>query len=256
MYPIYPQAEPFFFKGRQAAVLFIHGFTASPSEMYPLAKEMWQRFGYTVSGPLLPGHGSRPQELNLTSWMDWYNAVEQELHFMASNYTRVFVVGLSLGALLALHLGCKAASLSGVVSINAPIITSHPLQTTTAAMLRFVRPYYRKNRTVKDVELERQGRFAYEVMPVKAFLSMMHLRDMVMAEISEMAVPLLVFQASLDESVHPKSGKLIVDKAVNSQSRLVMLDKSYHIATMGEERSFIAEQIHGFIETAGNCCSS
>ena len=83
---IYPQAQPFFLKGSQeTALLFIHGFTASPSELYPTAQLIYDLCGYTLSGPLLPGHGSNPCSLNKSSWEEWYNAVRKELNFLMEN---------------------------------------------------------------------------------------------------------------------------------------------------------------------------
>ena len=60
MIHVYSRVEPFLSGSNNIAMLFIHGFTASPSEIYPVAKLVHQATGITVSGVLLPGHGSIP----------------------------------------------------------------------------------------------------------------------------------------------------------------------------------------------------
>ena len=44
-------------------VLLFHGFTATTAEVRLLAGRL-REAGYTVAGPLLPGHGTHPDELN------------------------------------------------------------------------------------------------------------------------------------------------------------------------------------------------
>ena len=54
---MHPYSQPFFREGtKDEAVLLIHGFTATPSQMRPLA-DVLSAEGYAVRGVLLPGHG-------------------------------------------------------------------------------------------------------------------------------------------------------------------------------------------------------
>ena len=56
MRTLLPGAEPFRFDGTGAAeVLLVHGFTASPAEMSPLAEHLAAR-GVISIGVLLRGH--------------------------------------------------------------------------------------------------------------------------------------------------------------------------------------------------------
>ncbi len=246
---IYPQAEPFFLNGStEKALLFIHGFTASPSEVYPIAQLLYEKAGYTVSGLLLPGHGSTPQELNQTRWQDWFEAVKQELHILFNNYSEIFVAGLSLGGLLALHAACKIKNLRGAVVINASIYNNFPLLIASAPVMRYIKPYFPKKDEIRTQELEEQGRFAYKVTPVKAFRSMISLRNKVIKELGEIDIPLLIMQSLKDESVNPRSAQFIMDRTHNAGVRLVELHESEHIATMGTEKEKIAGEIVKFID--------
>ena len=58
--------------GRAIGVLLVHGFTGSPASMKPWAQALADQ-GYAVEVPLLPGHGTRWQDLNQVSWTEWYD---------------------------------------------------------------------------------------------------------------------------------------------------------------------------------------
>ena len=56
-------------------VLLIHGFTSNPACLGDWGKTL-QDAGHTVSMPLLPGHGTRWQDLESVTVDDWCQAVE------------------------------------------------------------------------------------------------------------------------------------------------------------------------------------
>ncbi len=246
---IYPQAQPFLLTGHEdSACLFIHGFTASPSEVYPVARLIYEITGFTVSGPLLPGHGSTPQYMNQTTWQDWFGRVVQEVEYLQKKHTRVYVIGLSMGGLLALHAASTIQGLQGAVSINTPIYTSSPRQMALTPLLRYFVSYYPKKMDQAALDLEKEGRFAYPVMPLKALNSMQRLRKKVMREIPRLTIPILLLQSLQDESVDIRSAKYIKDQAIKTPVRLVELKHSSHIATMGPEKLIIAQEIAEFIK--------
>ncbi len=243
---INPQAQPFFLRGSQeTALLFIHGFTASPSELYPTAQLIYDLSGYTLSAPLLPGHGTNPRFLNKSNWEEWYNTVRKELNFLMENYQRVFVGGLSMGGLLALHAGSMVKELQGAISINAPIFNRSPLLTTISPLIGRIQPYYPKKDGPNQRRLKQEGRFAYNVIPAKAFQSLMNLRNTVMEEVDEINLPVLLIQSLQDESVHPRSVYYLQEKIKHTE--LIELHYSQHVATMGSEKDKIARAMVDFI---------
>ena len=65
-------------KNKSVGVLLVHGYTGSPASMRPWAEYLNQR-GFTVRVPLLPGHGTKPEDLNEVKWEQWPAKVEAEL---------------------------------------------------------------------------------------------------------------------------------------------------------------------------------
>src|SRR5690625_8040234 len=84
-------------------VVLCHGFTGSPASMVPWARDLAER-GYRVRVPLLPGHGTRWQDLNATGWRQWYDHLESELEILTRHCTRIAIACLSMSCCLALRL--------------------------------------------------------------------------------------------------------------------------------------------------------
>ncbi len=112
-----PQLEggPFFWPGGPDGVLLVHGYTATVAEVRPLAHFLHER-GYTVAGPMLPGHGTRPEDANRYSWRDWVRTVEEAYREIAGRCQRVVVGGESTGAVLTLHLAAERPEVAAVLS--------------------------------------------------------------------------------------------------------------------------------------------
>lgn len=249
MADIHPQAQPFLLSGsNDTAVLFIHGFTASPSEVYPTALLLHEMNGCTINGLLLPGHGSRLEDMNRNSWKDWYGAVESAIRVLQADYRNVWVAGLSMGGLLAIHAGVNCRGLSGAISINAPVFIRVPLFKYLAPLLQICKPYLPKGNMAVIRELQEQGRFAYDCTPVRAFRSMLKLRDTVVGEIDRLTVPLLLMQSGHDESVKTTSARYLAQKTCKAETRIVDLPGSRHVATMGPEKQLIAREMAAFIQ--------
>ena len=101
--PVMPGAEPYSHDGGPVGVLLCHGFTGSPQSLRPWAEYLADA-GLSVSLPRLPGHGTTWQEMARTRWEDWYAEVDRGFEDLAKRASEVFVMGLSLGACLALRL--------------------------------------------------------------------------------------------------------------------------------------------------------
>lgn len=250
---IKPGAEEFLLSGdNETALLFIHGITASPSEVYPTAKIIQGLTHCTIKGILLPGHGRTLADLSLTRWTDWYAAVRKSLDELQKDYAQVYVAGLSMGGLLGLYAAMKMENLAGVVSINAPVFLKIPLPGLLAPVLRLFIPNLPKVQTAWNQELNSQGRFHYQATPIDAFESMWQLRHKVTAGLHTIKIPLLVIQSLQDETVRSDSGRFIARRAVNAPVDLLELKISRHVATMDQEKEAIARKITDFIQSEHN----
>lgn len=242
-----PGAQPFYLcKDSPRVILFLHGFTASPSELYPTARHIHEETDCDIQAILLPGHGSKPADLNKTVWQDWYGAVEEVAGKLLNSYEEVYTAGLSMGGLLAYHAGVNLPGVRGVVAINAPIFTQYPILSALAPLLKRAVPFFTKGHR-REKSLELQGRFEYNCYPVQAYTSLIELRKIIIDEMQNLKIPLLIIQSLQDRAVNPQSAAYIMEKSTNCISRLITLPHSGHIATMDGEKELISRAIIEFI---------
>ena len=253
MNKIHPQAQPFYLQGNNDTVLlFIHGITASPSEVYPTARLVHEKAQCSVKGILLPGHGTTLADLSKTRWTDWYKTVDIEITKLKKQYSRIFIAGLSMGGLLSLYAGIRRTDIKGLISINTPIFIKIPAVDILAPIVRLVCRNIPKANNHWNKELNNQGRFNYNATPIDAFQSMWQLRHKVVEGLNMITVPLLVMQSALDETVRSDSGRFIASRAVKAPVDYLELTLSRHVATMDQEKGLIAGKIAEFIEQTYN----
>src|SRR5437016_823794 len=91
---------------RDAAVLLLHGLTGTPVDMHYM-KDALVADGYTVSSPLLPGRGTRPEDMFSLCWEDWMSAALDAYDDLARDHEDVIVGGLSAGATMTLDVALR-----------------------------------------------------------------------------------------------------------------------------------------------------
>jgi len=99
-------------------VVCLHGFTATTVEVRTFAEEL-NKMGYCVNGPLLPGHGVSPEEMNKVKWEDWFDAADSAFQSMERQCENIFLAGESTGALLSLLFGHQTPSGQRVAALCA-----------------------------------------------------------------------------------------------------------------------------------------
>ena len=99
-------AEPFFIKKGKTGILCVHGFTSSAWDYREFGKYLADK-GYTVSAPLIAGHGTTPEHLSITKGRDWLESVEKAFLDLKSKTNKIIVMGDSFGGNLALILAAK-----------------------------------------------------------------------------------------------------------------------------------------------------
>src|SRR5438045_6670771 len=95
-------AAPFSLGDGDDACLLLHGLTGSPAEVRPVGEAL-AKAGFRAVGPLLPGHGTTPRDLMRVHRTDMLAAASDALRSLRGA-RRVFLCGLSMGALIAVEL--------------------------------------------------------------------------------------------------------------------------------------------------------
>ena len=109
----------------RAGVVLVHGFSATPREVRPLAEALTTA-GFATLGVRLPGHGTSPQDLSKRKYAEWVATVGTAIKITASQTERVYAAGLSTGS-LALLAASRDFNLSGMVLLAPFLRLHHPL---------------------------------------------------------------------------------------------------------------------------------
>ena len=239
-----PGADPFAFDGGPVGILLVHGFTGSPQSMRP-----WGEFlgaaGLTVRCPLLPGHGTRWQDMNATSWRDWHGAADAALRDLQRTCDTVFVMGLSMGGTLTLRLAEEHGSaVAGLVTVNASLTTDR----RDAALTPFVSKLVASVKGIgSDIKAPGVSEVAYDRVPLKAFVSLRELWAVTRADLHRVVRPVLAFRSVTDHVVEPSSGRALLAGATSCTVEEVLLANSFHVATLDNDKETIFEGSLAFV---------
>ncbi|MFE5869789.1 alpha/beta hydrolase [Streptomyces roseifaciens] len=242
--PLLPGAEPFRHEGGEVGVLVCHGFTGSPQSVRPWADHLAGR-GLSVSLPLLPGHGTRWQDMQLTGWQDWYAEVDHALRELSERCSQVFVCGLSMGGALALRLAARHGdAVSGVVLVN-PGNKVHGL---AARALPVVRHFVPSTKGIaSDIAKPGAREAGYDRVPLHAAHSLRRFFRLVDAELPQVTQPLLLMHSPEDHVVPPADSARILARVSSRDVTERLLERSYHVATLDHDAERIFEDTYAFI---------
>ncbi|MFE6685522.1 alpha/beta hydrolase [Streptomyces sp. NPDC057743] len=242
--PLLPGAEPFRRDGGDVGVLFCHGFTGSPQSVRPWAEYLAER-GLSVTVPLLPGHGTRWQDMQLTTWQDWYAEVDRELRALTERCGTVFVCGLSMGGALALRLAAQHGdAISGVALVNP----GNKVHDRAAPLLPALRHVVRSTKGIaSDIAKPGATEVGYDRVPLHAAHSLRAFFRRVDDELPRVTQPLLVMTSPQDHVVPPVDSDRILSRISSTDVRHTLLERSYHVATLDHDAERIFANTHDFI---------
>jgi carboxylesterase len=234
---VLPGAEPFAADGGDVGVVLSHGFTGTPQSLRPWAEQL-AAAGLTVRLPRLPGHGTRWQDLNDTRWPDWYGAVERAFDDLRGRCTQVFAMGLSMGGTLVIRLAeQRPAEVAGLVLVNPSLGTERKdVKYALPVLHRFVPSLAGIG---SDIRKPGVTELAYDRTPLKAMHSLSRLWPEVAADLHRVTAPVLLFRSRVDHVVEPLSGRLLRDGAASTEVTEVLLEESYHVATLDNDAAVI-----------------
>lgn len=205
--PLMPGAEPYSHDGGDTGVLLLHGFTGSPKSMKPWG-EFLAAHGYTVRVPRLPGHGTRWQDMNITTWQDWYAEADRSFRELAARSSRVFVMGLSMGGSLTLRLAeMKGDAIAGIVLVNPAVHSERPDRFALPIIKHIIGSFPGIS---NDIKKEGQDEGAYDRIPLKAAHSLTLLWSAVKTDIAAIDQPLLLFRSAEDHVVEASNAAWIL----------------------------------------------
>jgi carboxylesterase len=228
--------------------LLIHGFASTPPELRRLG-EVLAAGGFQCYAPMLPGHGTTPQDLERTRWQDWAACVAAAFDELASRCDGVVVAGQSMGGTLALHLAAHDLRVRAVATLAAPIWLSGPLP----PLLPLIKHAVRWHRAGDDVDLWNpdavEELHSYGIRPTRSIDELRRVCAVVRKELPEVRAPVLVVHGERDRSIDPRCAREIARRLVGSKAvQLEMLPRSGHAISVDVDRDRVSDDIVQWFE--------
>lgn len=235
--------------GATAAVLLVHGFSATPWEMRPLADALHQR-GFACLAVRLPGHGTTPEDLATRHWDEWLSAVLRGYDLLIARFPRVYGAGLSTGALLLLALAGKRQP-AGLVLLSPYLRLRHRLA-PFAGWLRHLKPYQERPLTGGEAN------YYYARRPLAGVHQINLLLRALSSRLDEITTPVLAIHGEGDRTIDIESGRELVERL---GSRLKVYERlgpeAPHVltATGNPHRGTVFELVGTFLDELDQDCS-
>lgn len=247
----------------RTGALLIHGLGGTEFDMGGLHKVL-ARAGIDTHGVTLPGHAGRPEDLLDVRVEDWMDVVTQRYRELAAQYDVLHVIGMCLGALLAVEL-CKRESHArgALVVLSAPVFLdgwSTPWYRGLRYLLyrvpgvpRRIRvqeedPYGVKSELVRafiKAGFARGDGFHYQWVPLACVRQVDRLRGMVQRGLDTLRCPTLIMHAEEDELTSPRSARFLGDRIPGAA--VVLLQDSYHMICVDHERERVMRSVLAFV---------
>lgn len=241
-------AEPFLSRQGEAGCLLIHGYTGTPFEMREMG-EYLSACGFSTIGVRLFGHATVKEDLYRVRWQDWVSSVEDGYQVLRGVASQIFLIGLSMGALLAIKL-CSYFAVRGLVLISTPYYTPDPRLKRIAPYLPLIRLFYRshaKSGSHWDDPQAGATHIEYDGYPVRGVQELGTVIGQAVSLLPEVQIPTLLVHSLQDQSVSFDHAPLVLNALGTSQKRLKVLSRSAHNVPRDSEKHLLFEECAAFI---------
>ncbi len=257
----------FFYPGTNGAgVVLVHGLTGTPTEMRYVGRGLNER-GYTVYAPVLAGHCGTEEQLLETGWRDWMASTEQACEFLAAKVDRLYVAGLSMGALLSLQMAARRPKQVAGIALYSTTLWydgwSLPLGASLLPLIlrlpfgkryRYVEayPYGIKNDRIRKfimAKMEAGDSIAAGLRgtPGHSLAELLRLISGTKRRLPTVEAPTLIVHAANDDVTSVRNADYVA-KRLRSPVRRVLLEDSYHMITIDGERERVAALTADFFD--------
>ena len=250
----------FVIPGGRVGVLLIHSLGGTPIELRFVAQAL-ARCGYTVYCPLLPGLGGGTDVLGLSSWKDWYAAIESAHDQLKQHCDIVLVGGISAGGILALRLAAKRPDSVHGVMLFAPTIWPNgwaiPWYFNLFRIVRFkhfARLFHFRQRAPFGIKDERIRRFVVESLKDQdraiedlfgrgggIVLEFNRLVREVKKMLGGIRQQTLIFHPREDDQSDLKNA-VMLQRKLGGLVETCVLEDSYHMVTLDRQRTYVVDR--------------
>jgi len=228
-------------------ILLVHGLNGSMRDMEELATYLASS-SIVTRNILLPGHGTRVNDMLPLGWPEWSATVKQELQLLKQSCDEVFLIGHSLGGALCLH-AAAYEDIAGIITMCAPIYM-HPCMLSLVRLIKRITPMLPTIREdVRDpMARRRYTRDVYRWTPMAPVESMLQYLPRLREELPHITAPALIMTSRYDHVVPARDGYAIYHLIGSEEKNIVTFYRSYHLIMKDHDRAEVFTKTLAFIQ--------
>lgn len=232
-------------------ILLIHGFCGSSRQMRFLAEGLHEA-GYTVSVPLLPGHGTTARDMQHSTFRQWHDCARSAYAALREECPLVAVAGHSMGGIIALLLA-EEYPVDAVITLSAPMHLAgvrgllSPFSLLAAPLIPYL-SWPGERKYPKDFLME--DHIGYDTLPVSKVSDLFRLMRRAHRDLFAVTAPLLTIQSADDPTVSSSSPRIIAGGVSSEVKKHVSLAHSGHLIPLGPERAEVLSAMKDFLHLA------
>ena len=192
---------------KRPTFVLIHGFGVRTTNEYDFLVDIFKERGYPIYCPRL----FNPQDETDDNWKDWLQRAEDALILATNKSSNVYLVGYSMGGVIATHLSTKY-NVKKLILL-APAFEYINLSNATSLLTSFVK----SDPPIKKSE-----------MPAVFFPEFVSLVNELRDSVKNVTVPTLIFQGSDDKTISPKVAKKYYKLLPVEEKRLLTIEGATH----------------------------
>lgn len=225
-------AQSIYHGGHPRAALLLHGFGDTPQSLGALASRLADA-GWTVSAPLLPGHGRTLAQFSGSGAREWTTAARNAYNELARQHATVVVCGQSMGAVIAIELAATLPLQS--VALLAPYIAMPRLPRAVGATWPFFQAVYpimqtRDARSIHDPDAESQS-LAFGYATPRLLSELAHMVRRARRDLRAVRSGTLVIHSREDNRVPPQAVVRAVARIEHPVKQLHWVSGCGHVLT-------------------------
>jgi esterase/lipase len=225
---------------KHKAVLIIHGIAGGTYDEEGLLFDCEQVRDFDVYQFTLPGHNVK--SIKHTSREEWIGYSEDRLKYLIkSGYKTIYLVGHSMGGVIATYLATKHKEVKKIVLI-APSFTHIEKEEGGMIGALIKSPELVKAYSLSEIETR------ITKLPPKAIKEFLELCDIYQYTYRDLTIPVLLMHGSKDQLVPIKSTRTIFPQLQNKHKVYVTVRNYYHDIFNGPKLPAINKEIISFLK--------
>ncbi|MUK89727.1 alpha/beta fold hydrolase [Ornithinibacillus sp. L9] len=223
--------------------LIIHGFTGGPYELEPLTNYLKENTNWDILVPTLPGHGKQLALENVTH-KNWINTAEKSLLQLKEKYEEIYVIGFSMGGMIAAYLAAKYKVDKLVLLATARKYLS--VKQMGVDLGDVIKDSFQGNLSQNKLYLNYKRKLG--TVPLKANIEFLKLVRFTRKYLKNIKSPVLIAQGQMDSMVPYKTAYYLDKEIPSSKKEVVFFERSRHLICLGDDKDTLNRMVYQFLD--------